>query len=198
MKLSPLYYLANLRRMGRRNAAAYVAILATGFIVPYFVWDNYLYIFRYSGELKGDWNAGAAALIGVIPFALVLRYVETRLQFDWEDRLGWSLVPFSLLLALKMNVARHLLIVLLIPDKRGIRNIAAAVGLLVPVVFGLPFNASLGFAALVMILGLTYYLKEIGWERIRRDLQDPLRTLREMFWTESSARSQIRDLGLSR
>jgi hypothetical protein len=198
MKLSPLYYLANLRRMGRRNAAAYVAILATGFIVPYFVWDNYLYIFRYSGELKGDWNAGAAALIGVIPFALVLRYVETRLQFDWEDRLGWSLVPFSLLLALKMNVARHLLIVLLIPDKRGIRNIAAAVGLMVPVVFGVPFNASLGFAALVLVLGLTYYLKEIGWERIRRDLQDPLRTLREMFWTESSARSQIRDLGLSR
>jgi hypothetical protein len=184
--------------MGRRNAAAYVAILATGFIVPYFVWDNYLYIFRYSGELKGDWNAGAAALIGVIPFALVLRYVETRLQFDWEDRLGWSLVPFSLLLALKMNVARHLLIVLLIPDKRGIRNIAAAVGLMVPVVFGVPFNASLGFAALVLVLGLTYYLKEIGWERIRRDLQDPLRTLREMFWTESSARSQIRDLGLSR
>jgi hypothetical protein len=181
MKLSPLYYLTNLRRMGRRNAAVYVAILAIGFVLPYFVWENYLYIFRYSAELKGDWNTAAAALIGVIPFALVLRYVETRLQFDWEDRLGWSLVPFSLLLALKMNVARHLLIVLLIPDKRGIRNIAAAVGLMVPVVFRVPFNASLAFAAVVLILGLTYYLKEIGWERVRRDLRTPLPTLREMF-----------------
>jgi hypothetical protein len=191
MKLSPLYYLVNLGRLRRRDAALYVAILATGFVVPYFVWENYLYIFRYSAELKGDWDNAAAALAAAIPFALVLRYVETRLQFDWEDRLGWGLVPFSLLLALKMNVARHLLIVLLVPDKRGIRNIAAAVGLLVPVVFGVPFNASLGFAALVLILGLTYYLKEIGSERIRRDLQTPLHTLREMFWTESSASNPV-------
>jgi hypothetical protein len=186
MKLSPLFYLANLRRMRRRDAALFVCILAGGFILPYFVWDNYLYIFQYSAELKGDWNNAAAALIGVVPFALVLRYVETRLQFDWEDRIGWGLVPFSLLLALKMNVARHLLIVLLVPDKRGIRNIAAAVGLAVPVVFGLPFNASLGFATLVLVTGLTYYLEKIGWQRLRRDLQTPLQTLREMFWTEQT------------
>jgi len=186
MKLSPLFYLANLRRMRRRDAALFVCILASGFILPYFVWDNYLYIFQYSAELKGDWNNAAAALIGVVPFALVLRYVETRLQFDWEDRIGWGLVPFSLLLALKMNVARHLLIVLLVPDKRGIRNIAAAVGLAVPVVFGLPFNASLGFATLVLVTGLTYYLEKIGWQRLRRDLQTPLQTLREMFWTEQT------------
>jgi hypothetical protein len=44
-----------------------------------------------------------------------------------------------------------------------------------------PFNASLAFAAVVLILGLTYYLKEIGWERVRRDLRTPLPTLREMF-----------------
>jgi hypothetical protein len=85
-----------------------------------------------------------------------------------------------------MNVARHLLIVLLVPDKRGIRNIAAAVGLAVPVVFGLPFNASLGFATLVLVTGLTYYLEKIGWQRLRRDLQTPLQTLREMFWTEQT------------
>ena len=187
MKLSPVFYLANLGRMRRRDAALYVAIVAGGFILPYFVWENYLYIFRYSAELKGDWDNAVAALIVVTPFALVLRYVETRLQFDWEDRIGWGLVPFSLLLALKMNVARHLLVVLLIPDKRGIRNIAAAVGLMVPVVFRLPFNASLAFAALVLVIGLTYYLREIGWERARRDLQTPLHTLREMFWTEPSA-----------
>jgi hypothetical protein len=186
MKLSPLFYLANLGRMRRRDSVLYVCILVSGFILPYFVWDNYLYIFQYSAELKGDWNNAAAALIGVVPFALVLRYVETRLQFDWEDRVGWGLVPFSLLIALKMNVARHLLIVLLVPDKRGIRNIAAAVGLVVPVVFGLPFNASLGFATLVLVTGLTYYLEKIGWQRLRRDLQTPLQTLREMFWTEQT------------
>jgi hypothetical protein len=71
--------------------------------------------------------------------------------------------------------------VLLIPDKRGIRNIAAAVGLTVPVIFGVPFNASLGFAVLVLLTGLTYYLRIIGWERVRGDLQTPLQTLWEMF-----------------
>lgn len=189
MKLSPLFYLANLPRMPRRDGVLYVGILAAGFVLPYFIWENYLYIFQYSGELKGDWDNAAAALVGVIPFALVVRYVETRLHFDWEDRVGWGLVPFSLLIALKMNVARHLLIVLLIPDKRGIRNIAATVGLAVPVIFGVPFNASLGFTTLVLVTGLTYYLNTIGWERVRRDLQSPRQTLGEMFWSQASASS---------
>jgi hypothetical protein len=186
MKLSPLYYLVNLGTMRRRDAMLYIGIIVAGLVLPYFVWKNYLYIFQYSAELKGDWDNAAAALIAVIPFALVLRYVETRLQFDWEDRVGWGLVPFALLLALKMNVARHLLIVLLVPDKRGIRNIAAAIGLAVPVVFGVPFNWSLVFAALVLVTGLTYYLRQIGWERVRLDLRTPLHTLEEMFWTSGT------------
>ena len=181
MKLSPLYYVTNLGTMRRRDAVLYVAILTAGFVLPYFVWENYLYIFRYSAELKGDWDNAVSAFIVVAPFALVLRYIETKLQFDWEDRVGWGLVPFALLLALKMNVARHLLIVLLVPDKRGIRNLAAAVGLAVPVIFGLPVNSSLGFTALVLVTGLTYYLREIGWERVRLDLRAPLQTLQEMF-----------------
>jgi hypothetical protein len=191
MKLSPLYYVANLGLMRRRDAVLYVAIVAGGFVLPYFVWDNYLYIFQYSAELKGDWDNAAAALIVVVPFALMLRYVETRIRFDWEDRVGWGLVPFALLLALKMNVARHLLVVLLVPDKRGIRNVAAAVGLAVPVVFGVPFNASLGFAALVLVAGLTYYLREIGWEQVRRDLRAPLETLAEMFLKTAGPDSSV-------
>lgn len=181
MKLSPLYYVCNLGNMRRRDRVVYITIIVAGFVLPYFVWENYLYIFQYSAELKGDWDNAAGAILVVAPFALVLRYVETRLPFDWEDRVGWGLVPFALLLALKMNVARHLLIVLLVPDKRGIRNIAAAIGLAVPVIFGVPFNSSLGFAALVLVTGLTYYLREIGWKRVRLDLRTPLETLREMF-----------------
>ena len=95
-------------------------------------------------------------------------------------------MPFALLLALKMNVARHLLIVLLVPDKRGVRNIAAAIGLAVPAVFGVPFNSSLPFAALTLVVGLAYYLSEIGWETVRNDLGAPMRTLAEMFWPAPS------------
>jgi hypothetical protein len=182
MKLSPLYYLSNLGTMRHRDALVYIGILVTGFVLPYFVWENYLYIFQYSAELKGDWDNAAAALLVVVPFALVLRYVETRAHFDWQDRVGWGLVPFAMLLALKMNVARHLLIVLLVPDKRGVRNMAAAIGLAVPLIFGTPVNSSLGFAILVLAAGLTYYLRELGWERVRRDLRNPVQTLRDMFW----------------
>jgi hypothetical protein len=180
MKLSPLYYAGNLAAMRRGDAAVYITILVIGLVVPYFVWDNYLYIYRYSAELKGDWGNAAAALLVVVPFALVLRYVETRLQFDSEDRVGWGLVPLALLLALKMNVARHLLIVLLVPDKRGIRNLAAAAGLAVPLLTGGPINSSLGFVVLGLGFGLTCYLREIGWERVRRDLRAPLPALRDM------------------
>jgi hypothetical protein len=181
MKLSPLYYVANLGLMRPSDRAVYVAILVGGLVLPYFVWDNYLYIFQYGAELKGDWNNAAAALAVVMPFAVVLRYIETRLGFDREDRVGWSLVPLALLLALKMNVARHLLIVLLVPDKRAIRNLAAAIGLAVPAVFGVPFNSSLAFAALTLVVGLTYYVSQIGWKTVRRDLRTPARTLAEMF-----------------
>jgi hypothetical protein len=181
MKLSPLYYIVNLPRMRARDALLYVGILIVGLIAPYVVWENYLYIYRYGAELKGDWDNAAGALLVAIPFAIVVRYVETRLAFDWEDRLGWGLVPFALLLALKMNVARHLLIVLLVPDKRGVRNLAAAVGLAVPVLFGVPFNASLAFAALALAAGLALYLSRIGWNQVRRDLRAPGRTLAEMF-----------------
>ena len=186
MKLSPLYYIVNLGWMRRRDAALYLATLAVGLVLPYFVWENYLYIYQYGAELKGDWDNAAAALAVAIPFSIVLRYVETRLGFDREDRVGWSLVPFALLLALKMNVARHLLIVLLVPDKRGVRNIAAAVGLAVPAIFGVPFNSSLAFAALTLVVGLAYYLSNIGWETVRNDLRAPMRTLAEMFWLAPS------------
>lgn len=183
MKLSPIYYIVNLGLVRRRDATLYIAILAGGLLLPWFIWENYLYIYRYGAELKGDWDNAASALLVAVPFAIVLRYVETRLRFDWEDRVGWALVPFALVLALKMNVARHLLIVLLVPDKRGVRNAAAALGLAVPVVFGTPFNSSLAFAALGLAVGLTYYLTEIGWTRIQRDVKTPLQTLAEMFLT---------------
>jgi hypothetical protein len=180
MKLSPLYYLTNLPRMRRSVAVVFVGILAAGLVLPYFVLENYLYIFQYGAELKGDWDNLAASLIVVVPFALTVWYVETRLGFDREDRIGWGLVPFALLLALKMNVARHLVIVLLVPDKRGVRNIAAAAGLAVPALLPVPFNASLAVAAIVLVIGLASYLAEIGWDRVRADLTQPGRTLKEM------------------
>jgi len=180
MKLSPFYYAKNILRMPLGVASLYVAILLVGLVLPYFVWDNYLYIYRYGNELKGDLASTAGALLLAVPFGLVLWYIEVKLGFDREDLVGWGLVPFALFLGFKMNVARHLLIVLLVPDKRAVRNVAAAIGLAVPAL--LPgivlFNSSLVIATLVLIIGLAGYLDQIGWTTVRDDARNPVRTLR--------------------
>jgi hypothetical protein len=161
MKLSPLYHARLLRAMPRRIAALFVAILVAGFIAPYFIWDNYLYIFKYNSELKGDSLAAAGALALAVPFTMLLAWVEAKRGFDLEEAIGWSLVPVALFLAFKMNAARHLLLVLLVPDKRGIRNVAVAAGLaahaLAPSL--VPINATLPMATLILIVGLTGYLR---------------------------------------
>ncbi len=178
IKLSPLYYAKSVLGMKRGTAALYLAILAAGLVLPWFIWDNYLDIYRYGNEVKGHWLSGAGAAAVAVPFALVTWYVETRLGFDTEDRVGWGLVPVAMFFGLKMNVARHLLVVLLVPDKRGVRNVAAAVGLAAPALFpGLVrFNTSLAIAVLVLAAGLAGYLAQIGWDVVRDDLRHPQRT----------------------
>src|SRR5688572_567524 len=130
IKLSPLYYAKNMLRMKPASACLFAAIVLAGLVAPYFIWENYLYIYRFQNELKGgSWANALGALALVLPFTVALWYVETRLDFDLEDRVGWGTVPFALLLAITLNTARHLVLVLLVPDKRGARNVAAAIGL---------------------------------------------------------------------
>lgn len=181
MKLSPLYYVKYLPAMKRATAVAFVAILVVGLVLPYFIWPNYLYIFFFHEQTRsGTWAGRLVALAFVALFTVVLAYVETRLQFDPEDRIGWSLVPFAMLLALGMNAARNLLVVLLLPDKRVIRNFAGAVGL------GLywllprrpPFGAVTYFMIVLLCAGLVYYLSRIGWQVVADDARHPLRTAR--------------------
>ena len=59
----------------------------------------------------------------------MLWYVEERRGFDAESRVGWGLVPFAMLAAMLANSGRHLLIALIVPDRRAGRNLAAAIGL---------------------------------------------------------------------
>jgi hypothetical protein len=183
MKLSPLYYVKNLTGMKRATKVLFAVVLGAGLVLPWLLWDNYLYIYRYGSSLKGNWTSGAGALAVVIPFTVILWYVETRLHFDMEDRVGWGLVPFALLMGFKMNVARHLLVVLLVPDKRGVRNVAAAAGLLLPALAPslVHFNSSLPVAAAVLVVGLVGYLDQIGWDVVRDDLRHPGRTAAMML-----------------
>ena len=184
LKLSPLYYVKNVFGMKPWVAAGFIAILATGLLLPYFILENYSSVLRFNNEIKGrHWYDLAGSLILVIPFTALLSYVEMRLPFDAEDRIGWGLVPFAMLLAMKMNSARHLLVVLLVPDKRGIRNIAAALGLAIHTV--MPSVVLLGSVVYItsglLVIGLVACLDRIGWQTIRDDLRRPAGTARLML-----------------
>jgi hypothetical protein len=90
-------------------------------------------------------------------------------------------------LAFKMNVARHLLMVLLLPDKRGGRNLAAAFGMAVPNLLPrfVHFNSSLSIATAILFLVLIQHLADIGWDVVKADLRDPRRTARMMMGAQA-------------
>jgi hypothetical protein len=167
-KLSPLYYARYITRMPRRVAALFVVILIAGLVLPYFIWDNYLYIYRYNSELKGSALAGVGAAALGIAFVGLLEWAASKWAFDLEDAIGWSLVPMGLFLAFKMNVIRHLLLVLLIPDKRVVRNLSAAVGLGIYTLLpsGTALNSMLPLVTLVLGCGLV-------WGAFRSNLRQP-------------------------
>jgi hypothetical protein len=185
MKLSPLYYVRHLGGMNRASAIAFVAVLLAGLVLPYFVWPDYLSIFRFHEHAPraAGWSGRLAAAGFATLFALVLWYVETRLRFDLEDRIGWSCVPFALLLAFGMNAARHLIVVLLVPDKRVARNLALAAGLglywLLP--WKPEFNTVTYLVAAFLCGALVYYLRTIGWGVVGDDVRHPVRTMRMML-----------------
>ena len=179
MKLSPLYYVRHLLAMGKRTRAAYVSILVVGLVLPYFVWDDYLSIYTYGFELRGSLSGAAGALAAAAVFAVLIAYVDARLGFDWEDRVGWALVPVAIFLALKLNAPRHLLLVLLVPDKRGLRNVAAALAMLVPALLPsvVRFGSAGPIAAVILLAGLILYMRQVGWATVADDLRHPARTL---------------------
>ena len=184
MKLLPLSYARYIPRMPLRVAWKYAAIVIAGLILPFFIWANYGYIYEFANERKGnDWLDVAGALLLVAPVTLVLWYVEERREYNTEDRIGSSLVPFALLASLLANSGRHLLIALLVPDRRAGRNIAAALGMalhaLLPGVVRLGSMTYVMTAALFVVLA--YELQQIGWSVVAGDLHHPLRTLRLLF-----------------
>lgn len=184
MKLSPLYYVRHVPSMARRQAWIFLGILLAGLILPALVWKNYTYIFFFHEELKGGRGGLIAGLLFGGLFTLTLAYVEARVPFDLEERIGWSLVPVAMFLAMKMNVPRHLLIVLLVPDKRGWRNLIAAFALLVPVLVpSVRFGATLPIATVLLFGVLIWHLSAIGWSVVRDDCRHPMRTLRQCLTT---------------
>jgi hypothetical protein len=121
-------------------------------------------IYRYASERKGnDWLDVAGALLLVVPFTALLWHVEERRGFDAEDRIGWGLVPFALFAALLANSGRHLLIALLVPDRRAGRNVAAAVAMALHAMLpGVLRLGSITYIAAAVLVGFLLYERSLS------------------------------------
>lgn len=181
MKLLPLYYAKQVLRMRPLTGWAFTIILAAGLLLPAVLWADYTEIYQFANARKGnDWLDIAGAMLIVVPFTLSLWYAEEKLRFEEEERVGWGLVPFAMLVALLTNSGRHLLLALLVPDRNAGRNVAAAAGLtlhtLLPGVIRLGAVTYISSAMLCLVLAC--YLQRIGWAVVRDDMRHPARTLR--------------------
>ena len=163
IKLSPLFYLARFRSMRPHVAVATVGFVLAGLLLPLLIWENYLDIYRYQQALKGGdvWATLGGLAAAAVSAGLLLR-ADRRGRFDLEDWIGWSLVPVALFFAFKLNAARHLLVVLLVPDRRAMRNVAAAVGLGIATLAGpgVPMNAVLPLVTAMLLATLYWHGRE--------------------------------------
>ena len=70
MKLSPAAYAREMLTMRRGTAMIFAAILFAGFVLPYFIWDNYLTIFTFHDQVKGNIYDTVAAVCWSCPSRL--------------------------------------------------------------------------------------------------------------------------------
>lgn len=144
LKLTPVFFLTNFPRFRRPVALAAAGMLALGFVLPLFVFENYRYIYGFHatrdigpivaglsalGITSGPITSIAAAAGWALPltiggaFSLMLLYAQHKLDFTWEDRIGWAAVPFSLVFSLRMLAMRTLFEAMVIPDRRVTRSL---------------------------------------------------------------------------
>jgi hypothetical protein len=197
LKLTPVFFLTNFLRFRRSAQLVAAVLLSAGFVLPFFVLENYRYIYGFHATrdigpivkalvalgLDGPFTSQLAAILGwVLPlalgllFSLVFLYAQLKLKFSWEDRIGWAAVPFSLLFSLRMLSMRTLFEAMAIPDARIVRSLwIFGMGLADMALRALDVRRALrdGVWDVLGILGMLlicrYWLEQIGTEEIRAD-----------------------------
>ena len=88
MKLSPAAYAREILTMRRGMAMIFAAILFAGFVLPYFIWDNYLTIFTFHDEVKGNIydTVGGGRTGRTLHDCAVVRRDPTRVRHGGSDR----------------------------------------------------------------------------------------------------------------
>ncbi|MBN1390756.1 MAG: hypothetical protein JXA22_08965 [Candidatus Thermoplasmatota archaeon] len=206
-KFMTVFYADNVFRMPRKQAMVYVGILVAGLVLPIFIFDNYLYIYSFHATRGYSFVSSlfdhfgismsdtiAIVLTWTVPsiltifFTILLFYIENRLGYDWEERVGWSGVPFALFIGLRLLTVRFLFLMLLLPDKRGTRTFLV---FLLSIVHMTLFFLDVRRFAVDGIWGLStislftlfifLLLGKVGWGTLKKDLGSPVFTVKELF-----------------
>jgi hypothetical protein len=205
LKLTPVFFLVNFLRFRQRTQLFAAALLVTGFVVPFFALENYRYIYGFHATrdigpivralgalgVGGPRAATLAAVVGwVLPlavggaFSLVLLYAQYKLDFTWEDRIGWAAAPFALLFSLRMLSMRTLFEAMVLPDRRHARSLWIFAMGLVDIALRLSGARTVvrdGIWDACGLLGLLlicrHWLGAIGMQEIRADLARGVRLL---------------------
>jgi hypothetical protein len=209
LKLTPVFFLTNFLRFRRRAQVLAALMLFAGFVLPFFLLENYRYIYGFHATrdigpivtllsglgLDGPFTTGLAAALGwILPlalaaaFSLVFLYAQLKLDFSWEDRIGWAAVPFSLLFSLRMLSMRTLFEAMAIPDARVVRSLwVFGMGLVDMALRALEVRRMVRdgvwdvFGCLGMLLICRHWLAQIGAEEIRADWQRRRELLPRLF-----------------
>jgi hypothetical protein len=209
LKLTPVFFLSNFLRFRRSVQVLAALMLFAGFVLPLFLLENYRYIYGFHATrdigpivkllvalgLHGAWTTGLAAALGwILPlalaasFSLVFLYAQVKLDFSWEDRIGWAAVPFSLLFSLRMLSMRTLFEAMAIPDARIVRSLwVFGMGLVDMVLRALEVRRMVRdgvwdvFGCLGMFLICRHWLAQIGAEEIRADWRSRRELLPRLF-----------------
>ncbi|MGA1848006.1 MAG: hypothetical protein ACMUHB_01575 [Thermoplasmatota archaeon] len=209
-KFMPFFYISNIFRMKRKQAFIFSGMVIAGLVLPVFLFDNYLYIYSFHATRGYSFATSlfdhfdiamsdtiAIVLTWTVPvfvaalFTMILYYIENRLNFDWEERIGWSAVPFGLFLGWRLLSTRFFFLMLLLPDKRGTRTFMVFLLSMVQMTMFFadirPFieHAVWDISAMIILSFFVYHLlKSIGWKRVRQDLGSPFRTFRELLFVK--------------
>jgi hypothetical protein len=72
VKLSPMYYLKEVPRMPRLTAVVVLAIVCAGLLLPYFIWPNYAYIYRFQQERHSNYWTNTRGVHSLVAVFVVL------------------------------------------------------------------------------------------------------------------------------
>ena len=124
IKFVPVYIYRAIFKLHPKSRWLLVVIPAVFLILPYFIFDNYLYIYTFHSGRNILPFFLQVVVMGI--FFLELIYMERKLEFELIDILGYSLLPLSLFTTMKIGYWKYIIWALIIPDRRYYRILFGA------------------------------------------------------------------------